>query len=133
MRRSGEVERFEDDMGGAIAVRCLELVADVAIGGERQALFRDRRAADVTAQPLEPPLMMHYLRPGTPAFCRYVVRLLLVASSSRRLAVASSMVSHHAPWHQSKSSRTATTIPRLIQLRTLSSLTPKRFIAPRTE
>ena len=40
-----EVERFEDDMGGAIAVRRLELVTDVAIGRERQALFRDRRAA----------------------------------------------------------------------------------------
>jgi len=38
-----EVERFEDDMGGAIAVRRLELVANVAVRGERQALFRHRR------------------------------------------------------------------------------------------
>ena len=45
MRRSGEIQRLEDDMGGAITVRCLELVTDVAIGRERQALFRDRRAA----------------------------------------------------------------------------------------
>ena len=57
MRRSGEIQRLEDDMGGAMpttlatlagqafAVRCLELVANVAIGREPQALFRHRRAA----------------------------------------------------------------------------------------
>ena len=44
-----EVQRLEDDMGGAIAVRRLELVADVAMGRERQALFRDRRATDGAA------------------------------------------------------------------------------------
>jgi len=40
-------------MGGAIAVRRLERVTDVAIGRERQALFRDCRAADGTAQPFQ--------------------------------------------------------------------------------
>jgi len=34
-----EVQRLEDDVRGAIAVRCLELVTDVAIGGEREALL----------------------------------------------------------------------------------------------
>ena len=40
-------------MGGAILVRRLQLVANVAIGRQRQPLFRYRRAADVAAQRLK--------------------------------------------------------------------------------
>ena len=55
MRRSGEVERLEDDIrdampstlatlaGQAFAVRRFMPVADVAVGSERQALLRDRQ------------------------------------------------------------------------------------------
>ena len=38
-----EVQRLEDDVGGSISVRRLELVTHVAIGRERQPLFRHRR------------------------------------------------------------------------------------------
>lgn len=48
-----EVERLEDDVRGTSTTRCLQRVADVAIGRERETLFRHRRAADVTAQPFE--------------------------------------------------------------------------------
>jgi len=48
-----EVQRLEDDVRGAVAVRGLELVADVAVRRARQALLRDGRTADVAAQPLE--------------------------------------------------------------------------------
>ena len=48
-----EVQGVEDDMGGAVPVRCLQLVADVAVGGEGEPLFRDCRAGDVSAQPLQ--------------------------------------------------------------------------------
>ena len=34
-----EVQRLENDVRGAIAVRCLELVTHVAIGSQRQAFF----------------------------------------------------------------------------------------------
>ena len=37
-----EVQGVEDDVGGAVAVRCLQLVANVAVGGQRQPLFRYR-------------------------------------------------------------------------------------------
>jgi len=37
------------------------LVTDVAISGERQALFRNRRPADVPAQPFE---LLAFIRPG---------------------------------------------------------------------
>ena len=38
--------------GQAFAVRCLELVTDVAIGRERQALFRDSRAGSYSSVPI---------------------------------------------------------------------------------
>jgi len=44
---------FEDDMGRAVTVRRLQLVTDIAVRRERQTPFRDRRAADIPAQPLE--------------------------------------------------------------------------------
>jgi hypothetical protein len=56
-----EVQRLEDDVRGAMpktpaalaglasAVRCLELVTNIAIRRERQPLFRDRRTTDVAA------------------------------------------------------------------------------------
>ncbi len=34
MRRSGEIQWLENHMGGAIVVRCLELVADLPIAGQ---------------------------------------------------------------------------------------------------
>ena len=38
-----EIERFEDDVRGAVTVGGLQLVAHVPAWGERQALLRDRR------------------------------------------------------------------------------------------
>ena len=40
-------------MRGTVAVRGLQLVADVPVWGERQALFRDFLTADVATQPLQ--------------------------------------------------------------------------------
>jgi len=40
-------------MGGAVAVRRLQLVANVAIGRKRQPLLEYRRAADIAAQAFE--------------------------------------------------------------------------------
>ena len=48
-----EIQRLKDDVGRTVAVWCLQLVSNVAIWGERQALFGDRRPADVPAQPFE--------------------------------------------------------------------------------
>ena len=48
-----KVEGFEDDMRRAVSVRRLQLVPDVAVRRQLQALFRDRRSADVPTQPLE--------------------------------------------------------------------------------
>ena len=48
-----EIQRLEDDVRSAIAIQCRELVTDIAIRRERQALFRDRRAADVAVQSFE--------------------------------------------------------------------------------
>ena len=56
-----EVERLEDDVRGAIAVRCLELVTHLAIGGERQAFFRHCWAGNVAAQTFQLPA---FIRPG---------------------------------------------------------------------
>ena len=42
-----EVQRLKDDVCGAIAVRRLELITHVAMGGEREALFRHRWTSDV--------------------------------------------------------------------------------------
>jgi hypothetical protein len=47
------VQRLEDDVGGAVAVRGLQLVEDVAVRRARQALLGNRRTADVAAQPVE--------------------------------------------------------------------------------
>ena len=42
-RQSGdEVQWLKDNVRRAIAVRCLELVTDLAIGGQRKAFFRHR-------------------------------------------------------------------------------------------
>jgi hypothetical protein len=48
-----EVERLEEHVGGAVAVGGLEGVAEVAAGGERQALVREGRATDIATQALE--------------------------------------------------------------------------------
>ena len=48
-----EIQRLEEHMRGAVRVGRLQLVAYQAARGERQALLRERRAADVAAQPLE--------------------------------------------------------------------------------
>ena len=48
-----EVQGLEDDMGGAVAIGGLQLVAHLSTGRSRQALFRYRRAADVAAQPFQ--------------------------------------------------------------------------------
>ncbi len=45
-----EVQRLEDDMGGAVTVGGLEPVTDVSACSEREALLRNRWAADVAAQ-----------------------------------------------------------------------------------
>ncbi len=48
-----EVQRLKDDMRRAVPVRCLQLVAHVAVRRQRQPLFRHRWAADVPAQAFE--------------------------------------------------------------------------------
>ena len=48
-----EVQGLEEDVRGPVPVRRLELIADVAVGRQRQALFRDRRSGDVAAQPFQ--------------------------------------------------------------------------------
>lgn len=48
-----EIQRLENDMRGAIAIRGFQFVPDIAIRGEREALFRNSRAADIAAQPFE--------------------------------------------------------------------------------
>ena len=48
-------------MRGAIAVRRLELVTHMAIGGERQPLFRHRRPSNVTAQTIQ---LLAFIGPG---------------------------------------------------------------------
>ena len=48
-----QFEGFEDDVRRAITVRVLQRVADIAIGGERQALLCDHRPTDVATQPFE--------------------------------------------------------------------------------
>jgi len=46
-----EVQRLEDDMGGAVAKLCLECIAHPASGREWQALLGDGRSCHVAAQP----------------------------------------------------------------------------------
>ena len=55
-----EVQRFEDDMCGAITVRRLKLLTDIIIWHQRQALFRDRRADNVAAQAFQ---LVPFMRP----------------------------------------------------------------------
>ena len=55
-----EIQRLEDDMGGAIPVGRLELVTDLAIGGQRQAFFRHCWTADVPAEPFQ---LLAFIRP----------------------------------------------------------------------
>ena len=43
----------QDHIGSAVAVRCLELVSDVALARQRQALVGDGWSDDVAAQPLK--------------------------------------------------------------------------------
>ena len=59
LRRCAQVIAARRSAGG------LELVSDVSARGERQALLRHRRAADVPAQPLE--LLASSARAATPA------------------------------------------------------------------
>ena len=47
-----EVQRLEYDVRSAVAVRCLKLVANVSVRGQRQTLLRHRRSGYVTTQPL---------------------------------------------------------------------------------
>ena len=48
-----EVEWFEDDMGGAVPVRCLERIAHISLTCQSQAFDRYRRTGDIAAQPLQ--------------------------------------------------------------------------------
>ena len=88
-RQSGdEIERFEDNVRGAVAVggldvhgrtntagawmrRSGQLVAHVPAWGERQALLRDRRATDGAAQPFELPAGRVNAYPGDGAKIPY--------------------------------------------------------------
>ena len=75
-----EIQRLEDDVhgrtnaagawtrrrgyvSGAVPVGCLEVVADVATGGQRQALFGESGAADVADSRHRPFILpIRYLR-----------------------------------------------------------------------
>jgi hypothetical protein len=48
-----QFEGLEDDVHRAIAVRPPQLVPDVPVRRQRQAIFRDGRPTDVSAQPFE--------------------------------------------------------------------------------
>ena len=48
---SHEIQWLEDDVGSAIPIRCLQLIADVADWRKRKPLFRNRRTADVSSGP----------------------------------------------------------------------------------
>jgi hypothetical protein len=62
----GEIQRLEDHVRGAVALRGLELVSDASARRERQARLRHRRAAYGAAQPL---VAAFTARAATPA-CR---------------------------------------------------------------
>ena len=64
LQPGNEIQRLEDHMRGAIPVRRLELVANVAIRRERQSLLGYRRAADVAAQSLGTPRALATSRGG---------------------------------------------------------------------
>ncbi len=59
--RADEAQGLKNSVLGAIAVRRLELVTNVAIGRERQALFRHRSPGDVAAQTFQ---LLAFIRPG---------------------------------------------------------------------
>ena len=46
-----EVQRLEDDVGGTVAIRGLELILHLTMRGERQAFFGNGGPRNVTAQP----------------------------------------------------------------------------------
>ena len=48
---SNEIKWLEDDVGSAIPIRCLQLIADVADWRKRKPLFRNRRTTDVSSGP----------------------------------------------------------------------------------
>ena len=59
-----EIQWFEDDVRRAVSVRRLQLIANIPVRRERQALLRDGRPADVATQPLE---LLALIRPRRPA------------------------------------------------------------------
>lgn len=58
--------RFENHMGGAIPVRRLERVTDIAVRCEGKPLFRDGRTTDVAAQPFQ---LLAFIGPDRHAAC----------------------------------------------------------------
>ncbi len=54
-----EVQWLEDDVRCTVTVRRLQVVPDVAVRREQQALLRNGRAADVATQPLELLALVH--------------------------------------------------------------------------
>ena len=46
---SDEVQRLEQNMGGAVPIRGLELVANITIGCQRQTFLRNCRSRNITA------------------------------------------------------------------------------------
>jgi hypothetical protein len=56
-----EIQWLEDDVGSTVAVRCFQLVADVAARCQRQAPFRYCRATDVSTQTIQ---FLAFICPG---------------------------------------------------------------------
>jgi len=50
---SDKVQGFEDDVGGAVAVRCLERISHIPLTGQGQPVSGDGRTGDIAAQPLQ--------------------------------------------------------------------------------
>jgi len=48
-----EVQGLENDMGGAVTIRGLQLIAHLALRGQCQALLRNRGSGDITTQALQ--------------------------------------------------------------------------------
>ncbi len=78
-----EIQRLKDDMRRAVTIGRLKLVTDVSVRGERQALFRHRRAADVTAQPAQLLALTGLQLPETREYVR--LRRLAVGSAKWRM------------------------------------------------
>jgi len=87
-------------VGRAIPVRCLQLIPHIAIRREPQALFRDRRAADVAAQPLQLVAFIGPRRhPGMQAesghlACRITERLIAGGQGLQGEHLAACLLSH---------------------------------------